>query len=183
MHLCAYRYVGTNFIHKNFRTMENTFQVFMHSGKRSLDRCFFVDCYLCLYFDIQFPIALKSDFNVCLCMLQRINGRLAMWGFACVVAGEVGSKTPALEQVMNPESWPKGLSHALVHKQQGTTFTWPLSFNWPLSFSPACAVIKFPRSPFFLHIVKVHCLSLCLVHLTSGVYVCLFCFRSKLPYP
>jgi len=30
---------------------------------------------------------------------QRINGRLAMWAFASIVAGEVGSQTPALEQV------------------------------------------------------------------------------------
>eukprot|EP00983_Pelagomonas_calceolata_P120534 1160717-Pelagomonas_calceolata.AAC.1 len=30
--------------------------------------------------------------------MQRINGRLAMWAFASIVAGELGSKTPALEQ-------------------------------------------------------------------------------------
>ncbi|KAF5836964.1 early light-inducible protein [Dunaliella salina] len=43
---------------------------------------------------------------------ERINGRCAMWAFAAIVAGELGSKTPALEQLTS--GWPAALLFSIT---------------------------------------------------------------------
>jgi len=43
---------------------------------------------------------------------ERINGRLAMWAFASIVAGELGSKTPALEQLAS--GWPAAILFSIT---------------------------------------------------------------------